>query len=1290
MKKLLFAIVGAASFAALAADPTPGANDIDVLGFENFNLTDTEHVTGAVVDRTDSGVEGTSKWSCSGDDASLVKTYGGDNAAKGNGLTFPGPFEDEGNQYLALDTNGAELQRFLNPTDTNTPITVAADGTYIDTLIQFTPSESAPTDLDGAKLAIWLGVDSEHNTTNLMVAGAYYMMTDPQDETTLTFTTSTNYTLSGTYEPGTWYRLTVKAIPTLANGAEGQYLPGFVIAIDGQTLSIAGSATDSPAYTILTEGGLVTGANKDLLDDNQFIPALGVSDTTVVPALTSVGFKGTGALDDFVVTTEAPDFKPAPIDFSLTWPAGVTPVSYTIDGGEAVPLTGATSGTHFSVPAGSTVAFTFTNADGATKTMSLEAAADANEIDASTATYVWADYLGDAVNGAYTIDDANDLDMLRKGVDAGIATTGETFKQTANIDMTSAAAFAGIGATGQENAATLTALAFEGTYDGGNYTISNITFTNRKGSGLFNLIRGATIKDLVVDTVSYESAFAATKLGGAMVVGNGVNCTLRHIVTRGSNGLNNPVTYNAAGIADRLEGRGGPVLVEGCTNSAAIYCIYTKLAGICAIVQGDTETVTFVDCANTGSIVAGGTAEQLALNASDKKPGADGVSGILAYSQGGNGTISLTNCVNSGTLTGTTDSTIATIIGKTSTAGITVAGGSAQADIVSIKSGADKVSGIKFATVDNGVATFVADDALALNGSYKVMSGNATATFVFTDLGSISFDEALSTPTYAITASGVAGNPTSAKVGDVTTWTAGYFPRTATAGQDGSAANPFEIADVDDLQALAAYTAGHGLSYIQTADIDMATAGTFPGIGGDFTGTYDGGDKTISNLKFAANTYRGLFNKTTGATIKNLTIDTVSFETPGSGVEFGGAAFVGKVYANTVLSNLTAKGSVAAGTPGNHNVAGIAARVYATGAKFIECSNEASLYAETRKLGGILTIIQGTASVDFIGCSNSGTLVTTTKTHHDIGDDKDYDTGADGLAGIIGYANAATTLKDCVNTGTIQTHAENTKASIGGLIGKCGSVAITDLGGNKCAADMKMIGTQAGTITGFQYATVDDGTPAMATTTDTLATNTTFLLERNVAASATPVFTLAAEGEWIEFDKALGYTFAGTVAGANTTNETGTVVRYSWAAPQPAYPTYVGEDATLKSQYDTWKTTNGADSQSAYEKQFLLNVAPGTTVADDALVIESIAENATAGWDIVVSTTVSGAALSDGSSTTYNGYLLVKAANDLAGLSTATPVAYPVTAVTGGKVSITVTAGKFMKVVLTTTAPAQN
>ena len=309
MKKLLFAIAGAAAFSAFAADPSPRqGSDIDVLGFENFDFTNP-NVTGAVINRDDTGVENTSKWSCSGDDASLVKTYGGDNAAAPSGISFPAPFEDAGDNYLALDTNGSELQRLIPAADQ----AIAADGTYVDTLVQFTPSESAPGegDLTGAKLAIWLGVDSEHNTTNLMVAGAYYMMTDPEDETTLTFTTSTNYTLSGTYEPGTWYRLTVKAISTLANGAEGQYLPGFVVSIDGQALNIVGSATDSPAYTILTEGGLVTGANKDLLDANQFIPALGVSDTTIAPTLTSVGFKGTGAIDDFVVTTAEPDFTPA-------------------------------------------------------------------------------------------------------------------------------------------------------------------------------------------------------------------------------------------------------------------------------------------------------------------------------------------------------------------------------------------------------------------------------------------------------------------------------------------------------------------------------------------------------------------------------------------------------------------------------------------------------------------------------------------------------------------------------------------------------------------------------------------------------------------------------------------------------------------------------------------------------------------------------------------------------------------------------------------------------------------
>ncbi len=526
----------------------------------------------------------------------------------------------------------------------------------------------------------------------------------------------------------------------------------------------------------------------------------GSSDT-----VSQVLYNGTGEIHTLAGET---DDLPA-VEFTLTWPSGLTPVSYSVDGGEVVAISGSSPVSIPNLLGGEAIAFVVANADGAQKTLTGTAGTDAG-INATGTTFAWPEYLGVAVNGAYTIDDANDLDMLRKGVDAELETAGVTFKQTANIDMSTAGAFAGIGEVGAENATTLTMTAFEGTYDGGNYTISNITFTNRKGSGLFNLIRGATIKDLVVDTVSYEAPFAATKLGGAMVVGNGVNCTLQHIVTRGSNGLGNPSTYNAGGIANRLEGRGGPVLVIGCTNNAAIYGCYSKVGGICPIVQGADQTVTFVDCANTGNIVANGTAEQVAL--SGKTPGVDGAAGILGYTQGGNGLLSFTNCVNTGTITGVSGTKAASILGYTTASGIVAVGGSAQADLLSVNTGADKVTGLKFATVENGVATFVADDALALNGSYKVMSGSATATFEFTEPGSIAFDTALATPTYAITAAQGLDTPTSATSGTVTTYTAA-----APAGID-----PANGTTSVEVQAESAAAATNAVAIVAPTGVDAA------------------------------------------------------------------------------------------------------------------------------------------------------------------------------------------------------------------------------------------------------------------------------------------------------------------------------------------------------------------------------------------------------------------------------------------------------------------------------------
>ena len=608
MKKLLFAIAGAASFAALAADPSAGANDISLVGFESYT------VDAPVVGATDNGQEGTSLWTATGDDASTVKTYGGDNAAAPS-ITEPRPFAGETNtKYLALDTNGSELQRAIPAAGQ----TIAADGTYIDTLIQFTPSESAPTDLDGAKIAIWLGV--VENVTNLYVQAEQYTDEDSSTHASQSFALVKQDGTAPVVNPSTWYRLTIKAIPNVFDAGNPdceERIPAFQISLDGVLLCApSANAPFSSAFISLYGNGgegaqYLTSDMETALTARSVFPQLGqVLPIETAATLTAVGFKGTGALDDFVVTTATPDFTPAGIDFTLTWPSGVTPVSYTIDGGTPVLIDGNTT-FPIQVADGAVVAFTFTNADGATKTMTATASSSVNEIDASTATYVWADYLGDAVAGAYTIDDANDLDMLRKGVAAGLATTGETFKQTANIDMTSAGAFAGIGTYA---AAADAGLPFQGTYDGQGFTISNITFTDRDYAGVFNQVKGGAIKNLTVDTITFPGV--ASKCSASIVGNAGLGTTLQGLTATGSFGTQaNPCKHNVAGIAIRLSGGASNVvdgvtmletLVKDCTNNATLYGTYTKVGGICTLTQDQkgvpNDYVLFDGCVNNANI----------------------------------------------------------------------------------------------------------------------------------------------------------------------------------------------------------------------------------------------------------------------------------------------------------------------------------------------------------------------------------------------------------------------------------------------------------------------------------------------------------------------------------------------------------------------------------------------------------------------------------------------------------------------------------------------------------------
>lgn len=98
------------------------------------------------------------------------------------------------------------------------------------------------------------------------------------------------------------------------------------------------------------------------------------------------------------------------------------------------------------------------------------------------------------------------------------------------------------------------------------------------------------------------------------------------------------------------------------------------------------------------------------------------------------------------------------------------------------------------------------------------------------------------------------------------------------------------------------------------------------------------------------------------------------------------------------------------------------------------------------------------------------------------------------------------------------------------------------------------------------------------------------------------------------------------------------------AIPAPtatgSYPTYITGHDDYKDEYDTWAQTYGADTASAYEAAFLLNIAPDAedqTLKPTAITME--------GGKVVIT--------ANQTLTSVNGKVYVKVATTLAGLSTA-------------------------------------
>ena len=735
MKKLTFAFACASTLALFA-------NPISVATFE------AEGLLGKTVGAKDDtgGTNGDIYWQYIGasgsEDGSVVTAYGGENLTAPSGSLSGTP----GSNYLNLSTEGGTLWRSVNANASGLgeAKAIAPEGQmYIDTMVQFTATEedTGPQVDSADKLAIWLDADTEAGTKTLKVlANAFTFGEDgpAAQATAFALVPADGSTLA--IEPGAWYRLSVKSVANVLKADAPGTIQGFQIRVDGKLMKATSGEPFAPAFGDFLDDTYKTAA---LTDKTVFASLQQMSDAGVPMTLTAVGFKGSGAIDD-VVITEDELFAPAvPVEFTITTAEGVTASwSKTADGDFKDYAEGATAEP-------GTIYVKLATADGGVKIVEQTVAAGAaNAFDLTSMTADWSWYLGDAVEGAYVIDNATELKSLAAKL-ATFGSAGITFKLGADIDMSDAGVFPCIGVPGAENITEASNAYFQGTFDGDGHTISNVTITNAsKGTGLFGTICGAAkIMNLTVDTVTYEN-MNATKVGGGMLVGLMSGGTIENCTTKGSNGSETmPITYNASGIINRIETRLGAVTVKNCTNEASIYCVYSKIAGICSIIEmsGATGDVTFDNCVNKGAIVGVGTTANAITG---KVPGVDGVAGIVAYTQKAvaGKAIKFVNCKDQGTLTG---DCCGGILAKVDSGNITDMGGNqTKSTVPAIKTNANgTITGFAFATVADGVATYVDDSEAKAGADLKVMLAGKTVTLAKGE--SITLDMSIATATVA-------------------------------------------------------------------------------------------------------------------------------------------------------------------------------------------------------------------------------------------------------------------------------------------------------------------------------------------------------------------------------------------------------------------------------------------------------------------------------------------------------------------------------------------------------------
>lgn len=249
-----------------------------------------------------------------------------------------------------------------------------------------------------------------------------------------------------------------------------------------------------------------------------------------------------------------------------------------------------------------------------------------------------------------------------------------------------------------------------------------------------------------------------------------------------------------------------------------------------------------------------------------------------------------------------------------------------------------------------------------------------------------------------------------------------------------------------DLERLAAYVnSDHdatGKTFKQTADITLTAAhtsigGYFEGKSKCFKGTYDGNNKTISELTVNApnSNYQGLFGYTSKAVIKNVTLANCNI----TGKQYTGG-IVGCALSSTTIENCHVSGNICATASNASDHGGIVGSATATSITNCTVTGTISTSVSNDNYGGIV----GAANYDVVitSCENAANI---------SGDGQNH-------GGIVGRDyNSSNKFKYCLNTGVV-----NGNQYVGAIAGQNSSPRDFDHCYYSNQSTIKAFGTSSG------------------------------------------------------------------------------------------------------------------------------------------------------------------------------------------------------------------------------------